>query len=60
MVRAILDTQDLASIVFNNVPVVQESNTREGTPALIADISNGGLWQPQTVYSIARCACCGH
>ena len=43
---------DLASIVFNNVlkePIVQEANTRDGSPALIADISIRGLWQPQTV-----------
>ena len=47
---------DLASIVFNNVlkePIVQVASTRDGTPALIADISIRGLWPPQTVACIA-------
>ena len=29
--------------------MVKEANIRGGTPALIADISIRGLWQPQTV-----------
>ena len=43
---------DLASIAFRNVikePVVKEANIRDGTPALIADISIRGLWEPQAV-----------
>ena len=43
---------DLASIAFRNVikePIVKEANIRDGTPALIADISSRGLWQPQAV-----------
>ena len=43
---------DLASIAFKNVrrePMVKEANIRDGTTALIADISVTGLWQPQTV-----------
>ena len=38
---------DLASIAFRNVikePIVKEANIRDGTPALIADISIRGLW----------------
>ena len=43
---------DLASIAFRNVikePIVKEANIRDGTPALIVDISIRGLWQPQAV-----------
>eukprot|EP00731_Ephydatia_muelleri_P008936 Em0004g1274a len=43
---------DLASKAFRNVikePIVKEANIRDGTPALIADISIRGLWQPQAV-----------
>ena len=43
---------DLASIAFRNgikEPVVKEANIRDGTPALIADISIRGLWEPQAV-----------
>ena len=28
---------------------MKEANIRDGTPALIADISSRGLWQPQAV-----------
>ena len=46
---------DLASIAFRNVikePVVKEANIRDGTPALIADISIRGLWEPQAVTGL--------
>ena len=43
---------NLASAVYKEVvkePVVQEANDAEGVPALIADLSITGEWQPQTV-----------
>ena len=39
--------------------MVKEANIRDGTPALIADISIRGLWQPQDC-SLAWCASSRH
>ena len=41
---------DLASIAYKEVvrePVVREPNDREKVPALVADLSVCGVWQPQ-------------
>ena len=41
---------DLASIAYKEVvrePVVREPNDREKVPALVADLSVRGVWQPQ-------------
>ena len=49
---------DLASIVYKEViwePVVQEANDACGLPALIADLSIRGVWQPQTVALFNIC-----
>ena len=42
---------DLAAIVYKDVvrePIVQEADDSSGRPALIADLSIQGVWQPQT------------
>ena len=42
---------DLAAIVYKDVvrePIVQEADDANGRPALIADLSIRGVWQPQT------------
>ena len=42
---------DLAAIVYKDVvrePIVQEADDAYGRPALIADLSIRGVWQPQT------------
>ena len=42
---------DLAAIVYKDVvrePIVQEADDASGRPALIADLSIRGVWQPQT------------
>ena len=42
---------DLAAIVYKDVvrePIVQEADDSSGRPALIADLSIRGVWQPQT------------
>ena len=42
---------DLAAIVYKDVvrePIVQEADDSRGRPALIADLSIRGVWQPQT------------
>ena len=42
---------DLAAIVYKDVvrePIVQEADNSRGRPALIADLSIRGVWQPQT------------
>ena len=42
---------DLAAIVYKDVvrePIVQEADDASGRPALIADLSILGVWQPQT------------
>ena len=41
---------DLASIAYKDVvrePVVREPNDHEKVPALVADLSVRGVWQPQ-------------
>jgi hypothetical protein len=43
---------DLASLVWKGVskePIVQEANDTMGKPALVADLSIRGVWQPQAV-----------
>ena len=40
---------DLASIIYKEVPVVQEANYAEGVSSLIADLSIRGVWQRQTM-----------
>eukprot|EP00731_Ephydatia_muelleri_P008914 Em0004g1252a len=50
IMKSEMHLEDLASKAFRNVikePIVKEANIRDGTPALIADISIRGLWQPQ-------------
>ena len=42
---------DLTAIVYKDVvrePIVQEADDSSGRPALIADLSIRGVWQPQT------------
>ena len=42
---------DLAAIVYKDVvrePIVQDTDDSSGRPALIADLSIRGVWQPQT------------
>ena len=42
---------DFASLVWSQVrrePVVREADTKNGTPALIADLVIRGVWLPQT------------
>ena len=42
---------DLAAIVYKDVvrePIVSEADDANGRPALIADLSVRGVWQPQT------------
>ena len=46
---------DLASIAYKEVvrePVVREPNDREKVPALVADLSVCGVWQPQATTFI--------
>ena len=41
---------DLVSIVYKEVvrePIVKEPNDKENVPALVADLSVCGVWQPQ-------------
>ena len=43
---------DLANLVWSQVqrePVVRDANDSEGNPALVADLSIRGVWQPQTL-----------
>ena len=43
----------LASIAYNEVvrePIIRESNGRENVPALVADLSVCGVWQPQHFF----------
>ena len=54
---------DLAAIVYKDVvrePIVQEADDASGRPALIADLSIRGVWQPQTAALLARCSCRRH
>ena len=45
---------DLAAIVYKDVvseTIVQEADDASGRPALIADLSIRGVWQPQTAHA---------
>ena len=49
---------DLAAIVYKDVvrePIVQEADDSRGRPALIADLSIRGVWQPQTAALLDVC-----
>ena len=49
---------DLAAIVYKDVvrePIVQEAADASGRPALIADLSIRGVWQPLTVALLDVC-----
>ena len=39
---------DLASLAYNNVPVVREAHHSSHSPALVADLSVRGVWMPQS------------